>query len=191
AKLLDWPTEFAVGVTNNTVEQGATNSAGVLTGLGSKKGSVCLLTNVYFGTNAGIVINGNYYVYVTNSAGLGGYLYFWGAYNPDLQGRVLPSYASSVQGVLFADETGGNGSFWSGLGVSKWSDVSPASPVSIVYSPSTGATLSWGNVPISVPGGPYTPYSLWASTNLSGTNWTAIATGLTNAPANYTDPDTS
>lgn len=188
---LNWATEFAVGVTNNTVEQGTTNSMGVLTGLGSKKGSVCLLTNVYFGTNAGTIINGNYYVYVTNSAGLGGYLYFWGEYNPDLQGRTLPSFASSVKGVLFADETGANGSFWSGLGVSAWSDVNPSDQVSIVYSPTNGATLSWSNVPISAPATPYTPYSLWASTNLAGKNWTTIVTGLTNDSLIYTDPDTN
>jgi hypothetical protein len=191
AMLLDWPTEFAVGVTNNTVEQGTTNSMGALTGLGSKKGSVCLLTNVYFGTNAGITINGNYYVSVTNASGLNGYLFFWGAFNPDLQGRVLPSFATSVKGVLFANVVSGGGSFWSGLGVSSWSDVLPRDLISIAYSPTNGATLSCTNVPISILGAPYTPYSIWASTDLTSTSWTTIATGLTNVPLYYTDPDTN
>jgi len=195
AKLLDWPTEFATSVTNNTVEQGTTNGMGALTGLGSKKGSVCLLTNVYFGTNAGTIINGNYYVHVTSATGLDGFLYFWGAYNPDLQGRVLPSYAYAVKGILFANEVTGGGSFWSGLGVSAWSDVvtNPLSFLSVAYSPTNGATLSWNGIPISDPSWQYAPYSLSTSTNVMGP-YTPLLTGVTNVlttPIIYTDADTN
>jgi hypothetical protein len=201
AKLLDWPSEFAIGVTNDTVERGTTNGSGQLTGLGSKKGSVCMLTNVYFGTNAGTVINGNYYVYVTNSAGLAGYLYFWGAYNPDLQGRVLPSFAYSVNGVLFTREAGDNGSFWYGLGISKWSDVItqppyPPNPLVVSVTRSgAGSTISWNEVPISTPPSQYTPpnsASVLAATNLEGP-YSPLATGLTftTTPISYTDMDTN
>lgn len=176
AKLLDWASEFAIGVTNRLVEQGTTN------GVGSKKGSVCMLTNVYFGTNAGNTITGNYYVFVTNAAGVGGYLYFWGNFDTNLQGNVLPAFAYAVQGPLFAAETGGAGSFWSGIGVSTWADVMTSPIVVSVTRSGTSSTISWTAVPQTY------SYNVLASANVNGP-YTPIATGLkfSTSAASYVD----
>jgi hypothetical protein len=187
AKLLSWPTEFAIGVTNPVVEQGATNGAGAFTGLGSKKGSVCMLTNVYFGTNAGTVIstNGdNYYVYVTNAAGVGGYLYFWGEFDTNLWGQVLPAFAYTIQGVLFADASGDAGQFWSGIGIANWADIVTNPIVISVARAGTSSTINWTAVPYTY------SYSVLAASTVTGP-YTAIATGLnfSTPAASYVDVD--
>jgi hypothetical protein len=197
-KLLDWPTEFADGVTNSTVEKGTTNGAGQII-VQSKKGSICMLTNVYFGTNAGHVITGNYYTYVTNANGLAGWVYFWGSQDHDLVGHVIPDFAYSVQGPLFANIVTPPGSFWSGIAVTKWSDVvtqppNPPNPLVVSITRSgTGSTISWNAVPISTPPSQYiTTNSVLAATNLEGP-YSPLATGLqfTTTPISYTDLDTN
>ena len=178
AKTLNWATEFAVGVTNNTVEIGATNSQGAFTAY-SKKGSICILTDVHFGTNAGHVITGNYYAYVTNSAGLGGWVFFWGAEDNDVYSNTIPAYAYSVQGPLFAD-TADN--FWSGIGVSKWADVVTNALTVQAAWVQNAPQLSWTAVAQTY------SYSVLAAPTVTGP-WTPIATGL-NFPdtnGNYTD----
>jgi hypothetical protein len=183
AKVLDWPTEFFVNLTNNTVEQGTTNGSGQLTGLGSKKGSICMLQDVYFGTNAGHVITGNWYAYVTNATGLGGWVYFWADQDQDLVSNTIPAFAYSVQGPLFTREAGDAGSFWSGIGVSKWADV-VTTPL-IVHASWAGSApqITWSAVAQTY------SYSVLAASALTGP-FTNIATGLKFPDANgtYTDP---
>jgi hypothetical protein len=175
AKLLDWPTEFAIGVTNSLVEQG-------LNGMNSKKGSVCMLTNVYFGTNAGHIITGNYYAYVTNAAGLGGYVYFWGGLDTNLTGYVVPAFAYAIQGPLFANVVSGGGSFWSGIGVSQPADVMTNPIVLSGARNGTSSTISWTAVPQTY------SYNVLASSNVAGP-YTPIATGLrfSTPAASYVD----
>ena len=182
AKALDWATEFAIGLTNRTVEQGTTNSSGVLTGLGSKKGSICLLRDVYFGTNAGHVITGNYYTYVTNAAGLGGYVYFWGGLDTNLTGYTIPAFAYSVQGPLFANAVAGGGSFWSGIGISKPDDIVTTPLIIEASLVGTAVQLTWTAVPETY------SYSVLAAGTVTGP-YTPIATGLKFSDTNgiYTD----
>ena len=182
AKVLNWATEFAIGVTNKAVELGTTNSLGALTGLGSKKGSICLLTNVYFGTNAGTVITGNSYAYVTNAAGLGGYVYFWGGLDTNLTGYVVPAFAYAVQGVLFANVVSGAGSFWSGIGVSQPADIMTNPIVLSGARAGTSSTISWTAVPYTY------SYNVLASPNVAGP-YAPIATALkfSTSAASYTD----
>jgi hypothetical protein len=175
AKTLNWGTEFGPNLTNNLVELGSG-------GVGSKKGSICILPDVYFGTNAGHVITGNYYVYVTNSAGLGGYVYFWGGFDQDLVSNTIPAFAYSVQGPLFANIVTGGGSFWSGIGVSKWADV-VTTPLVVQAAWVTNAPqLTWTAVPQTY------SYSVLAATSVTGP-YNRIATGLRFLDANgtYTD----
>jgi len=182
AKVLNWGTEFDISVTNQAVEQGTTNSMGQLTGLGSKKGSVCLLPYVNFGTNAGQVINGNYYAYVTDSKGHAGYVYFWGGVDTNLVGYTIPAFAYSVQGPLFANIVTGGGSFWSGIGVSQVSDIM-TNPI-VVQAAIVGSArqLTWLAVPQTY------SYSVQAASTVTGP-YTPLATGLKFADTNgnYTD----
>ena len=181
AKVLNWATEFAIGVTNRAVEQGSTN-----TFTGSKKGSICLLPNVYFGTNAGQVITGNYYAYVTNAAGLGGYVYFWGGLDTNLTGYTIPAFAYSVQGPLFANVVSGAGSFWSGIGISSPSDIVTTPLIVQASWVGNAPQLTWTAVPQTY------SYSVLAASVVTGP-YTPIATGLRfpDTNGNYTDPSPS
>jgi hypothetical protein len=182
AKVLNWATEFAIGVTNKTVELGTTNGSGALTGLGSKKGSICMLPYVYFGTNAGHVITDNYYAYVTNAAGLGGYVYFWSEFDQDVLSNTIPAFAYSVQGPLFANALSGGGSFWSGIGVSKWADIVTTPLIVQASSVPTGLQLTWTSVPQTY------SYSVLSAGSVTGP-YIPIATGLRfpDTNGNYTD----
>ncbi len=177
AKVLDWATEFAIGVTNRVVEQGTTNSSGELTGLGSKKGSICMLPNVYFGTNAGHVITGNYYAYVTNATGLSGWVYFWGGLDTNLVGYTIPAFAYSVQGPLFANIVSGGGSFWSGIGISKPDDIVTTPLIVQASWVASAPQLAWTAVPQTY------SYSVLAATSVTGP-YTPVATGLKFSDAN-------
>ena len=154
----------------------------MLTGLGSKKGSICLLRDVYFGTNAGHVITGNYYTYVTNAAGLGGYVYFWGGLDTNLTGYTVPAFAYSVQGPLFANAVAGGGSFWSGIGISKPDDIVTTPLVIEASLAGNAAQLTWTAVPETY------SYSVLAAGTVTGP-YTPIATGLKFSDTNgiYTD----
>jgi hypothetical protein len=179
AKMLDWATEFGPNVTNRFVEQGSG-------GVGSKKGSICILPDVYFGTNAGHVITGNYYVYVTSATGVGGWVYFWGGFDQDLVSNTIPSFAYSVQGPMFANIVTGGGSFWSGIGVSKWADVVTTPLIVQASWVQNKPQLTWTAVPQTY------SYSVRAATSVTGP-YNPIATGLKFPDANgiYTDSSAS
>jgi len=181
-KMLDWATEFANGVTNNVVEMGTTNGAGGFTGLGSRKGSICILPYVYFGTNAGHVITGNYYTYVTDATGHPGWVYFWGGQDLDVKSNAIPAFAYSVQGPLFANIVSGGGSFWSGIGVSKWADVVTTPLIVQAAWVTNHLQLTWTAVPQTY------SYSVRAASSVTGP-YIPIATGLKFSDANgiYTD----
>ncbi len=63
-------------------------------------GSVVLLTNVYFGPNAGVVTtNGNYNLVVTNASGQTARVLLPAALNNDLTNRTIPTFAASGTGA--------------------------------------------------------------------------------------------
>jgi hypothetical protein len=87
-------------------------------------GSLVTLQNVYFGTNAGNTISStaNQNVTVTNASGNPFVLSFFDL-DQDTTNRVMPSFASSVTGVLFGNITNYS------LAVTKWSDINTSVPV--------------------------------------------------------------
>jgi hypothetical protein len=71
------------------------------------QGAVVLLTNVYFGTNAGVLTtNGNYNLVVTNALGKIARVLLPAALDNDLTNRTIPTFAAAIQGPLVAT-TGG------------------------------------------------------------------------------------
>ena len=95
-------------------------------------GSLVTLTNVYFGTNAGVVLSTtNYAAIVTNKDGVPFKVQFFGV-NLDTAGQTLPPFASSVTGIFY----GGNPNF--SVAVSKFSDIVVAPPAADVSVLKTG-----------------------------------------------------
>jgi hypothetical protein len=131
------------------------------------------LTNVFFGVNAGTTITapatGALFVGVTNNQGKSFNLVFT-AQSLDTQGQTLPTFASSVTGVLFGSmnpstPVGGVANPNFALMVTKFSDINtnlPPVPIPLTASYSGGAfTFSWADPSFSLQSatnvvGPYT-----------------------------------
>jgi hypothetical protein len=111
-----------------------------------------MLTNVYFGTNAGLAIltTGNMTVTVTNAAGET-FALFFSAQDLDTAGQTLPEFASTVVGP-FTQNLGNavnprNAGY--SVTVTRFSDiVTNPIVVSALHSGST-TTLSWSAAPYS------------------------------------------
>ncbi len=99
-------------------------------------GSVVLLTNVYFGANAGVQtsqLGTNRFTNVTNSAGKLTQIAVFTGQDEDLTNRPLPAFAYSVQGVLigFTTNKSGvvpiiNGNYE--VGITRWSEINTTTP---------------------------------------------------------------
>jgi hypothetical protein len=143
-------------------------------------GELVTLTNVYFGTNAGLVLStsANNTVIVTNSGGTKVSLTFF-FLDLDTAGKTLPTNAVSVTGPLYGFQPTFS------VGVTKWADIVTNPPVSVLIPTNsakvTGFSLAGGNVVISGTNGQSGgTYYLLASTNMSTSlgQWKVVATNV-------------
>jgi len=153
------------------------------------EGSIVMLTNVFFGTNAGTTIstNANQVVTVTNAAGER-FLLAFAPQDLDTAGQTFPSFAYSVIGVL--NQNLGNAVTPRNQGyqiaISRFSDiVTDAPPAAVVSIDHTGnnTTLSWPNVPwdnVNYSYGSNYSYSVLAAQSA----YTASLNGAAEVPAN-------
>jgi hypothetical protein len=119
------------------------------------------LTNVYFGTNTGLVIatNSNTNISVTNITGDKFTVSFF-SQDQDTAGQTLPAFATSVTGIMY-----GNTNF--SVAVTKWSDIvvpSTSIPLSITNTQDGKVVVSWSDASFSLlssttADGTYTPVS--------------------------------
>jgi hypothetical protein len=101
------------------------------------QGSLVVLTNVYFGTNAGLVTtNGNYALTVTNSQGKIGHLELYAGQDNDLTNRTMPTFAYAIMGPLVAYTTGYE------VAPTRWSDVVTTAPAITLATPANGASFT-------------------------------------------------
>lgn len=101
------------------------------------QGSVVILTNVYFGANAGVVTtNGNYNLIVTDSQGKQARVYLYAALDNDLTNRTIPAFAYAVQGPLIASTTGYE------VAPTRWTDLVTTAPAITLDTPADGSSLA-------------------------------------------------
>jgi hypothetical protein len=144
-------------------------------------GSLVQLTNVYFGTNAGLVLSTsvNNTVIVTNSGGLKFTLTFFDL-DLDTAGKTLPTNAVSVTGVLYGFQPTFS------VGVTRWADIVTNPAVIIPTQPAhiTSLSLVNTNVVINATNGQSGgAYYLLANTNVAKplSQWTTVATNVVTA----------
>lgn len=135
------------------------------------QGSLVKLSDVYFGTNAGVVLStsGNNTITVTNSSGQQFNLFF--AYlDQDTAGQTLPSYAYSVSGALYGHSTTNLA-----VVVTRFADMvttAPPSPIPLSMGYSAGIlTFTWTD----------SSFLLQSATNVTGpyTTISGAASGFT------------
>jgi hypothetical protein len=164
----------------------------------SLEGKTVMLTNVFFGTNAGTVIStaANTAVIVTNAAGETFTLLF-SSQDLDTAGQTLPEFAYSVIGVF--NQNLGNGITPRNQGyevevtrfVDIVTDAPPAVTISVTHTGNT-TTLSWENVPWDNVNFSYASnysYSVLGSASVEGpytpvANYQAVMLGVGEVPAN-------
>ena len=133
----------------------------------SIEGSVVMLTNVFFGTNAGNLIstNANTVATVTNGAGET-FNVFFSFQDQDTANQTLPAFAWSVLGVL--NQNLGNAATPRNAGyqlvVTRFSDIVTDAPPAVTssLSGSSSKVLSWTAVPYNY------SYSVLTATNVDG-----------------------
>jgi hypothetical protein len=147
-------------------------------------GSLVQLTDVHFGTNAGLVLStsANNTVTITNSSGQSFNLTFFDL-DLDTAGKTLPTNAYSVTGVLYGFQPTFS------VGVTRWADIvtnPPPPPPMIIPTNSariTRITIANGNVVITGTNAQATGvYYLLASTNMALplSLWIPVATNVVN-----------
>ena len=144
-------------------------------------GSLVKITDVHFGTNAGVVLStsANNTIIVTNSSGQTATLTFFDL-DADTAGQTLPTNAYSVTGVLYGFQPTFS------VGVTRWADIVTNPPPTIIPTSSahiSSFSLANGNVVITGTNAQTTGvYYLLASTNLamSLSQWTVVATNVVN-----------
>jgi Immunoglobulin I-set domain len=152
------------------------------------EGSIVMLTNVYFGTNAGRVTttnaaDPNTVAIVTNAAGET-FTILFSSQVIDTQGRTLPDFAYTVVGVF--NQNIGNAVTPRNSGyeveVSRFSDI-VTTPLTLTAAAFGGtATLSWDAAPYSY------AYSVLSASNVAGPY--AVVTNnmhFTNSPGTYSE----
>jgi hypothetical protein len=152
------------------------------------EGSIVMLTNVYFGTNAGLitttnVTDPNTAVIVTNAAGET-FTVLFSSQVIDTQGRTLPDFAYTIVGVF--NQNIGNAVLPRNSGyeveVTQFSDI-VTNPLTVSASVSGGSsTLSWDAAPFSY------AYSVLFSPNVSGP-YVVVTNNMhfTNSPGTYSE----
>jgi hypothetical protein len=158
------------------------------------EGSIVMLTNVFFGTNAGTAIpttgNNATFVVVTNANGETFNVGF-ATVDLDTAGQTLPAFAWSVIGPF--TQNLGNGVAPRNQGyqvtVTRFADIVTNPPAAVTLTDSrsgNSTTLNWTAVPYQY------SYSVLAATNVAGP-YLPVATGLTftNTAGRYTDANAS
>jgi hypothetical protein len=149
------------------------------------EGSLVMLTNVYFGTNAGVAIstNANTVVTVSNAAGET-FTILFSSQDLDTAGQILPAFAYSVVGVFNQNlgnaVTPRNSAYQ--VEVTRFSDI-VTNPIVITSTLDSGTnTLSWDAAPYSY------AYSVYAASNVTGP-YVAFKTNLhfTNTVGSYSE----
>jgi hypothetical protein len=147
--------------------------------------SIVILTNVYFGTNAGTTISttANTTITVTN-ADAETFTLFFSSQDLDTAGKVLPSFANMVLGPLVQNlgnaVTPRNQGYQ--INITRFSDI-VTNPLSLSISNfSGGRVLTWDAAPYGY------SYTIQAAGNVTGP-YTNVATGLrfTSTAGTYTD----
>jgi len=152
------------------------------------EGSIVMLTNVFFGTNAGNIIStsANTTITVTNDAGETFNLFF-SAQDLDTAGQTLPGFAWSVIGPMMQNlgntATPRNQNY--SVTVTRFSDIVTDAPPAVTLTAShsgNSSTLTWTAVPYNY------SYSVLASADVTGP-YLPVAIGLTftNTVGSYTD----
>jgi hypothetical protein len=153
------------------------------------EGTTVMLTNVFFGTNAGTIIptNANSTVVVTNGRGETFNLFF-SFQDADTAGQTLPSFAWTVRGVLaqnLPNATVPRNQLYN-VTVTRFSDIVTNAPPAVTTSVSASGNnrnLSWSAVPYNY------SYSVLTSTNVAGpyaleSTFQATMLGINEVPAN-------
>lgn len=130
------------------------------------EGSLVMLTNVYFGTNAGLAIttNANMFITVTNAAGET-FTILFSSQDLDTAGQTLPDFAYTVVGVFNQNlgnaVTPRNSAYQ--VEVTRYADIvtNPLVISSSLLSSGTN-TLSWDAAPYSY------SYTIYSASNVSG-----------------------
>ena len=134
-------------------------------------GSLVKLSDVYFGTNSGMVLSNtvNNTVSVTNSSGKHFNLFF-SFLDQDTAGQTLPAYAYNVTGVMYGINTNFS------VAVTRFADINstvpPPVPIPLSLSHAAGVlTFNWTDA----------SFNLQAATNVAGpyTTITGAAPGFT------------
>jgi hypothetical protein len=162
------------------------------------EGSVVMLTNVYFGTNAGNVISAaaNSTIVVTNANGET-FNVFFSSLDLDTVGRTLPSFARSVVGIFtqnLPNTTTPRNQGYS-ITVTRFSDIVTDAPPAVTLAVShsgnkttlTWPNVSWDNVNYSY-GSNYS-YTVLAASTVTGPyapipTFQARTLGVNEVPAN-------
>lgn len=153
------------------------------------EGRVVMLTNVFFGTNAGTTIStlANQTVVVTNGAGESFNLFFsW--QDLDTAGQTLPEFAWAVIGPMTQNlgntATPRNSGY--SVTVTRFADIVTAAPSAVTATPThTGekSTVAWSATPYNY------SYSVQAATDVNGpyaplNTYQAVLMGVGEVPAN-------
>ena len=127
------------------------------------EGSIVMLTNVFFGTNAGTVTSGtaNTTVVVTNSSGRSFGILFASQQSSDVGNKTLPEFAYTVAGPLtYNSGVALNGGFQ--VTVTRFSDVVTNALTITNTHAGNSSTLTWDAAPYTY------SYSAWAATAVTG-----------------------
>ena len=150
------------------------------------EGSIVMLTNVFFGTNAGKVISttANTNIVVTNLMGEA-FVLFFSAQDQDTAGKTLPESAVAVIGPL--TQNLGNAITPRNQGysvtVTRFSDIVTNLNLSIAHA-ANSSSLTWEAAPVTY------PYTIWSATSVTGP-YTSLTNKLrfTDQNGNFTDPN--
>jgi len=159
-----------------------------LTAVEAIEGSLVMITNVYFGTNAGIVIstNANTTAVVTNANGEKFNLLF-SQMDQDTAGQVLPSFAYSVVGVLaqnLNNTTSPRNQNYN-ITVTRFTDIVTNALNTAITSSGGSSILTWESAPVTY------PYTIRTASSVTGP-YSVLTNNLrfSDFSGTFTDPNT-
>jgi hypothetical protein len=127
------------------------------------EGSIVMLTNVFFGTNAGTttLAAANTTVIVTNSAGRSFGLLFASQQDDEVRSKLLPEFAYTVVGPLTRNTNNALNAGYQ-LTITRFTDVVTNALTITNTHVGNSSTLTWAAAPYSY------SYSAWAATAVTG-----------------------